>query len=310
MTDAAPATAVETPAAAPAPTGQNAPSGQETPRTPTGAVNAPGGEIEIKVPDAKPEMFDVKVNGKMVRMTKDDLIKKAALADGAFERFEQAAAKERQVNAILAKAKSNPIGSLMEAGLTKDEAREAFEAWYSSEYIEPETLTKEQRDLKAAQDELKRYKEQEKAWRERKQAEQEEAEVNTHRELLQKQIIDAMEEHGMPKGAKKFAMSRIAFYMKQARDKGFDAPMDLIVQQVKQERDYLIQDIPEDANYQTLVDLYGETVVKRIISEHLKHIRTLRGKAAPAVSEVKPTETTTKLSMREAEQNLRKLMGR
>lgn len=292
----APAAAPEAKTPEALPTGSNAPTGQETPKTPPEAP-------------PKPEFFEVKVNGKTVRMTREDLIKKATLADGALEKFEQAAAKERQMNAILSRAKSNPVGALMDAGLTKDEAREAFENWYSSEFIEPEALTAEQRELKKAQDELKRYKALEKEYQEKTRAHQEEEEVKTHRESLQKQIIDAMDEHKLPRS--KFAVSRVAFYMKQARDKGFEAPMDLIMEQVKEERKYMFQDVPEDANYTDLIHIYGEDVVKRIISEHLKHIRDQRGKAAiVAQTDIKKDSGKGKLTMREAEENLKRLMGR
>lgn len=285
--------------AAPATSGTNAPSGQETPKA-------------VSTPDPKPELFEMKVNGKTVRMTRDEMVRRAQLAAGADERFEQAAAKEKHVTGILSRAKSNPIGALMEAGLTKDEAREAFESWYSTEYIEPEALTKEQRDLKAAQDELKRYRTLEKEYKERLKAEQEEQEVSVQRELIQKQIIEAMDSHKLPRS--KFTVSRIAFYMRQAAQKGFEAPMDLIIQQVKQERADLVSNNVQDADYSGLIDIFGEDVIKRIISEHLKHVRGNRQKANPSLfsdtTKVDENRSTGKISMAEADAKLKRLMGR
>jgi hypothetical protein len=309
MTDAAPVVAapVSTPASAnpaptpsvpatPAPAGSNAPSGQETPR-----ASAP----------PAPEMFDVKINGKTVKMSREDVIRRAQISEAATERFEQAAAKEKHINGILAGAKQNPIGALMNIGLSKDEAREAFEAWYSSEYIEPEALSPEQREIKAYKEKLARYEKQEAETKAQQKHQQEEQEIAAHREVLQKRIIDTIEEHGLPKTS--VTVGRMAYYMKLAQDKGFEAPMDLIAQQVKQEQERQLGEIPEGADYGYFVKTLGETLVKRVISEHLKHIRTQRAQpgAIPIVdAKSKKDPVAGKVSMADAERNLKKLMGR
>lgn len=293
----------------PAPTGQNAPSGQETPRAPGTA------SPEKTEPAAKPELFEIKANGKTQRLTREELIRQAQLGYSATERFEQAAAEGKRINAILAKAKTHPIEHLMEAGLTEDEAREAFESWYSRKYIEPESLTPDQRKARALEDELKRYKQAEKDWQEKQRESQLQAETSAHREVIQKKIIEAMDANGLgklSKAAKTFAISRIAFYMKKAAEQGYEAPMDLIAQQVKEEQAYFRQDPPDGADWTGLIEMYSEPFAMYFVKAHLSHIRTLRGKPEPTpVAQAEGTNTSGgRISMRDADIKLKRMMGR
>lgn len=293
---------------APSPTGQNAPD----------APSLKQGNTEkraVSTPPAQPEYFEVKVDGKTKRMTRDELIRSAQLGMSATERFESAAQKEKQIASILDSAKKNPIQALMDPalGLTKEQIREAVEAWYAQEFIEPDTLSKEELRARNAERELKTYKEREADAKAKAQAEEEDRLTSQQREIMQKQIIDSIEEHKLPKN--KFTVSRIAFYMRQAALKGFDAPMDLIVSQVKKERNDLIADLAHSApGYDQLVEIFGEETINRIRTEDLKRLR--EGKAAklgmpvfPGSSEggSEPKDKSGKIDMSEVTRRLKQM---
>lgn len=223
---------------------------------------------------SNPEIFEVKVNGKIMKMTRDELIANASMGYAAHDRFSEASKLSKKAESILNKAKGSPIEALMEAGLNKEQIREAMESWYSREFIEPETLTPEQKRSKDMERELEKYRNQEKQTKEQQEKEQLEKLTSVQREHLQNQIIDAMDKSGLPKT--KFFASRMAFYMRQNLMNGFDAPLEVIVSQVDKERQQLLGDIVESSDYATLKRLFGDGIIQKIHKGSLEELRSSR----------------------------------
>jgi hypothetical protein len=272
---------------------------------------------EAKAPEAAPELFEVKVHGRTRKVTKDELIKMAQLAESANERFESAAAKEREAQSIIENAKRNPIQALMDPklGLSKDQIREAMESWYSQEFIEPETLTEEQRAAKATEEKLKRYEELEKRYHEKKEREAQEKADAEITQKTQSDIIEALEAHKLPKS--KSVVKRIAFYMRQNLANGWEAPMDLIVQQVKNDMRGEDSEI-SSYTYEQVINRFGEDFVNMVIRENLKKLREKRQSAGAQPFAGIPTDEGTpstrsepkeRVSMSEVNERLRKMRG-
>lgn len=238
---------------------------------------------------ATPEYFELKVNGKTQRVTKDELILKAQMAEAANDKFSEAAKTKKQVEKIISTARSNPIQALMDPalGLTKDQIKDAFEKWYAAEYIDPETLTPEQLKLRDAEARLKAYEDAEKEAKAKAEADEQEKLTNQQLEHLQNQITEAMDRSGLPKT--KFIVSRIAFYMRENLTKGWDAPMDLIISQVRKERQAMMSDLTESSDPETLIAMLGEGVVNKIRQHDLKKLREKR--ATPSFGQQKPEES-------------------
>lgn len=283
----------------------SSPQQQSVPTTPQGGSNQAGqagqtsqGEVNAKSvtqsfesgdkkqtspsqPKGEPETFEVKVNGKTVKMSRQEVIDYASMSHAANSKFDEASKLRKSVDSIINTAKTNPIQALMDPalGLTKDQIRDAFETWYTKEYIEPESLTPEQKQLKEVQSRLKSYEEAEQE-KIRQQKESEETELtNKQREYLQGQIIDAIDRSGLPKS--KWIASRMAFYMRENLTKGWEAPIDLIVSQVKQERQSIMSDLTDNSEGDTLISLLGEGVVNKIRQYDLKRLRDQRSAKAP-----------------------------
>lgn len=290
------------------------------PANPTPEAKVPEQTTGTNVPTHKPqpakeaapaqapsETFEVKVNGQVRRVGRDEAIRLIQLGYSANERFEQGAALSKKGQAIIESAKANPIKALMEAGLNKDQIRAAMEAWYTQEFIEPETLPKEELRARRAEAELEGYKKKEAEAAERARQGEEEKLTAHQRSAMQQQIIDAMEAHKLPKN--KFTVARIAFYMRQSNLKGYDAPMDLIVQKVKEERQAHVADIAENASYEQLIELFGESTIKKIREEDLKNLRANRQKSGAQSFSSSPTQEprqkTDRVSMRDVDLKLR-----
>ncbi len=257
-------------------------------QAPPSSIEAPLGQTssapEKAAAPTPPEMWDVKVNGKMVKMTRQEALDNASMSYAANDKFNEAAKLRKQVDSILSKAKSNPIEALMDPslGLTKDQIRAAFEKWYTDEYIEPETLNADQKKAREYEIRLKKYEDQEKLAKEKAAQDEEERLTSQQRDYLQGQIIEAMEASGLPKT--KFFVSRMAFYMRQNALNGWDAPINLIVKQVQNERQSMMGDMSDGATPEQLVALLGESASQKINSYYLKQLRDKRGQFAPAAT--------------------------
>lgn len=206
----------------------------------------------------EPEFFEQKVNGQVRRYTREQLLAKASLGDAATERFEKAAQIEKKFLAHQEKMKVDFMEALLdpELGLSKDQIRSRFESWYKENFIDPETLSPEQREL----NELKKYrqqKEEEEKSHAQTKAEQEERQaIDSTREEMQKEIIATLEISGLPKN--RFTVGRLAYWQRQNLANGYDAPADVLVQQVKDERSDIIKSDLQTATIEQIQDCLGD----------------------------------------------------
>jgi hypothetical protein len=229
----------------------------------------------------QPEFFDVKVNGKMVRMSKQEALDLASMSHAAQSRFEEASKMKKDTERFRETAKRDMIAALQDPslGLSKEQIRDEFEKWYTREFIEPEQLSPDQRRAKELESKLKAYEDAERE-KLKKQQDQEQLELtNKQREYLQSQIIDALERSGLPKT--KLIASRMAFYMRENMLKGWEAPLDLIVKQVKQERQTLMSGEVGGLEGDALVQYLGDDVVNKIRKWDLQRLREQRASRSP-----------------------------
>lgn len=292
----------------PAKTEGKPPQGGKQP--PKGGNLKPDSGKLAETPKAQaPELFEIKVNGKTQRLTRDELIARAQLSESATSRFEEAAQARKQVEKIISTARSNPIEALMDPalGLSKDQIRDAFEKWYAQEYIDPETLTPEQLRLRDAEAKLKAYETAESESKAKKEAEEQEQLTARETENLQKTIVEAMESSGLPKT--KFFVSRMAFYMRQNLLNGWEAPTSVIVAQVRKERQEIMSDLTESSDPETLIALLGDGVVNKIRQHDLKKLREKRAPSFQPSTPREESETEEKVDYAEVKKAMRRNWG-
>lgn len=241
---------------------------QAIPGTPSAPPKA-GTELHVDKGDVKPKApepryIEHKVNGKVKRYTEAELLTKAGLVDGAYEKFESASQKEKKQAEWKKSAQKDFMSALMdpELGLTKDQIRTRFEGWYKENYIDPETLTPEQRELSELR---KEREENNKKSKEREDEEKTKNELHAQslvREEMQKQIISCIESSGLPKT--RFVAGRMAYWQKQNLSKNYDAPNDVIVQQVREERHSIVRQDIEAMTPDQVVETFGEEIIKKL----------------------------------------------
>lgn len=282
-------------------------------QAPVSPVTATPAQTEVKSATAPskaaaPEIFEVKVNGKSVRMTKEEVLNHASMSHAAQGKFEEAAKSRKQAESLISRMKSDPISALLDPalGLSKDQVREALENWYSKEYIEPETLSPQERKYKEMEQRLKSFEQSEKDKLAKAQKEQEDKITNNQKEHLQKQITDAIDGSGLPRT--KFIAQRMAYYMRQNLINGWEAPMGVIVDQVKKERREMMSDLTEASDGDTLISMLGEGVVKKIQKhalEKLRQSREIRGASPEVRSNPTPNGSKERLTSGQVAENLR-----
>lgn len=231
-----------------------------------------------KTPPEKEEVYDVRVNGKIIKMTRQQLLDNASMVHTANSRFDEAKKFRDEADAFKKALKSKPIDALFDPSLghSKESIRAQMEEWYAREFIEPETLTEEQKKLKAAELELKTYKDNE--IEETKKAEEAKlAEMtNQQRQHMQTQIIEALEKSNLPQ-KDPGVFKRVASYMRQNLLRGWEAPMDMIVRQVHKDLVGETQSLAKNCDsIEQLVDLFGEENVNRIRQWDLDNLRKKR----------------------------------
>jgi hypothetical protein len=290
-------------AAAPAPVTNVAPSAPANTNAPTpSAETAPS----TKPDAASQERYEVKVNGKIHKLTRDELIQKASLGYSAHEKFEESAKQRKEIEKITSNIKKNPVEALMDPslGLSEDQIRSAFEQWYHNKFILKEELSPEQRRQAERDAKLKRYEEEELKQNKAKEEEELNQVTAREREHLQKTIIDALEASKLPRT--KAVVGRIAFYMRENRINGWDAPMEHIMELVKNERREEYKELGQVATVEELIDLLGPDLIKKIRQHDLQQLRSkreARGFSEPfPQSGSKPRE---RISMDEVSKRLR-----
>jgi hypothetical protein len=269
----------------------NIPVSSTPPATPATSATQPGNAAtgnplsgtNAKTTDATPpkeastpEYFDVKVNGKTVRMTRQEMHDRASMSFAAQQKFDEAAKLRREYDEKHKIYSKDPIQAFHDYAnsLPPEQKRKLIEDFYMKEYIEPDSLTAEQRKLREYETRFKKQEEEEQQRKLKEQKENEDQLTQKQREVLQQEIVEMMDSSGLPRT--KFFVQRIAFYMRQNMLNGWEAPKEMIIRQVKNERQAIMSDLAEGATAEQLISLLGDGIINKIRQHDLKQLREKR----------------------------------
>lgn len=274
---------------------------------------APVGQKASAAPQSAAEQFEeIQVDGKPVKMSRDEMKRWASLGKAGNSRFEEAAKIRKDSEAKLEKIK-DPKSAMKfltdpANGYNREDVRAAFEDWYKETYIDPEQMSPQEREaaqIKKENAELKAYREQKE--KEAHEAKEKSLDAQTS-EALQRELTTLLEESGLPKT--KFTASRLAYWIRVNETKGLNAPKELILEQVRKETRDVVSALALNADGEKLVGLLGEDVVKKIRQYDLARIRAARGTKEPQtqneLQENKPQEKITPSEVRRRARGLYK----
>lgn len=240
---------------------------------------------ELNATPKAPEYHEIKVNKGIRKYTLDELKAKATLGEAAHEKFEQAAKMSKDYGSLKDKLRNNFIETLMDKdlGLSKDQIRGQFEKWYHENYIEPEMLNEDQRKSKELERRLKQYEDEKSQQAEEHRVREEQTLEQHATQEVQQQIIQAIDKSGLPKTYE--SARKIAYWMRQNYKNGFDAPMEVVVQQVKDSDRQALQSQIANAPIEYIIELFGKELVNKIRKHDLEK---LKSKFAPQEQASKP----------------------
>lgn len=249
--------------------------------------------------------WELKADGKQLKLSEEQMRAYASLGLAGQKRMEEAAHLRKQAESALGKLTKDPIQAALDAGVPLEQVRKTIESWYKQNIIDKEMMTPEQRELA----ELKAWKEQEEG---RKKQEEEKIRLEAQekedlilRDQLQKEIIETIEKTGLPKT--KFTASRIAFWKAQNLSRGFDAPEEVILQQVRSEAQGIIHSMTEAADGQALIDLLGENLINKIRKYDLERLKGKLGMQAQPVTPASSKKKEGPTSMRDVDKYFREI---
>ena len=210
----------------------------------------------------------LKINGKSREVTDyNDMVKLAQLGLASNEKFQQAADKIKQAEAIVELLQTKPEIALQKLGF---DVRKLAEDFLRSE-LEKEIMTPEEKKVWEMQQKLADYETKEKARLETdKQSKMVELQRHYENELTDK-IIKAIDTYKLPKSER--TISRIAEKLYVALENGYEIdPLD-IAPLVKQEIDEELKGFYGNLNVDDMIRILGDDGLKKIRNYEVERVK-------------------------------------
>lgn len=288
--------------------GQNVPSGQNVSHQ---NVSQPTGvkEATPTSPAADP-VREYKINGKMVKMSQREADDYVSMSYAAQERFNEAAKMRKEVESREQNYAKNPIQAMIDyckkAGFNDEQTRQAIEDHYSKQYIEPETLSKEERALREREEKVKNWEKDQKERQLTQQQQQERKMTDDQIQNVTHEITSALDSAQLPKN-NKFLVQRMAFYMHQNNQNGWNAPKEMILKQVVNEHKGIVGGFLTEATMDQILNYAGQEFIDKVLKYSLDKHRESRNKLQePFVNDRENVpQNTGKIDMSEVNRRLR-----
>lgn len=220
----------------------------------------------------------------------------------ANDKFRETAEQRKQLDKWASQFQNDPFESTIQffenQGATRQQAevlaRQKFEAAYKTRYIDPEMMSPEQREAMKWKAEAEAAKREKEEWLAQKQSEEQGVRAQGMRQVVQQEIIQTMETHNLPKIP--FVAKQLAVYKYQNLKNGYDAPPEVLAQQVKNDLKLLVRQLATKAQGPDWDEYFGEEGIKNFrkhdysrLLEKRKGTTGAQTQAAPQQREEKPT---------------------
>jgi hypothetical protein len=194
-------------------------------------------------------------------------------ARGASKRFEEAATMRRQAEHFIHLLKTDPEAILTNPNLGLDFKKIAEE--YLWKQIQEEKMTPEERHQREVERRLKEYQEKEESAK--KEAEEAEFKqlVSKYEADFEQKVLAALDSNKVPRSRK--AVRRMGEYMRLAMAHNIEIKPEDLVNHVRQEMTNEDKEIWEGVGDESLLDLVGEKLAKRIRDIDLKRLKSTQG---------------------------------
>ncbi len=237
---------------------------------------------------AEKKIWKLKVDGEEFDFdaTDEEAVKREIMkARGAAKRFESAAQMRKEAEQIVSMLK-DPASLreiLQDPRIGVDLKK--FAEDYVWEQIQESQLTPEQKAQRDKDRRLAEYEAREAKAREEGVTRQQQEAQTRYEVGYEKKIMTALEAGGIPKSPK--AIARMADYLYQAVEHGYDLSPEDLVQQVRQDYIADFTSVLGDADGDQLLALLGEANAEKLRKADLKRLKNPQGNPFPTRSAAK-----------------------
>lgn len=245
--------------------------------------------------------YKVKVDGQELDVTEEALVKEYELKQASYKRMQEAARKERELQAIYEQIEADPIKFLESKNKN---AREAAEK-YLAKVLQAEMMSPEEREQQKVKEELEKYKSEEKKRAEKEEAARIAQEEQKEAARLDDEISTALEQSQLAKTP--YTIKRIAHKMYTNIKAGIDISAKDAIEMVQEEDFNDIKVSAKDLSGEQLIKLLGDDLVSKIRKAELGRLKSNPTSARPkqAASTSSPSKTVSKMSMDEFQEYLK-----
>jgi hypothetical protein len=228
------------------------------------------------------DKYEIKVDGKVLTLNKEEMIKYAQLGKAGQKRMQEYAEYQKQVQQnweqLRQMLKDDPESILSDPEIGHDPVELAKKIL--AKKAEQESKSPQELELEKYKSELEKIRKEREEEMTRREREEYERTLNQNIAQLETEIMTAIEKHNIPKDQPEI-MDRIFNILETAEKNNLKVSMDAVVQVAKQESKEKLQKLTAQLSPEDLEEFLGETVLKRIKDSTLK-----KAKSAPKVETV------------------------
>jgi hypothetical protein len=226
----------------------------------------PAKETKEAKPEVKEDLFEVKVNGKVKHLTRDQMIVAAQKAEAANEKFSEVSKKEARIEAFMEEMANNPEEALSKIGIDVDSLAEKRLA----EKVKKSQQTPEQTKQSELEAKLAAYEAKEKAALDAKTKEENRVKDEANTSKITNGLQEAAKRHNIKSWAGLEDMATIAL---EAISQGYEPTPDQIAQEVlrRQEEHLAEKDskVYSKLDGADLLDYLGKATVDKVLKASL-----------------------------------------
>jgi len=242
-----------------------------------------GTEVEEEV--VAPQLYTVNVSGRKEEVTVEDLMKNYQTMRASNDKFQSAAAKEKETQKLVEDLAKDPIAAMSEAGYSPEEIKDYIYG-QAERYLNRAEETEEQRELR----ELKEYREQSEARKleseEKTKAEAAQAELDATSSDIEAEYVAALEASDIPSDPN--AIRGIAQIQLNGLKNGYDIPLVEAAQIYDEERREYINSMFDNMDTDKVLSYLGKERMKEVRSKDLEKLKT---KKSPVPASATPEKS-------------------
>lgn len=185
----------------------------------------------------------------------------------ADEKFQKAAATQKEVNAFIERMKVDEDAFDEFIKFLGKDPDDVYKKQLGKS-LKRKVMTPEEAEREELRSKVQKYEAEKKAEEKRKHEEQVKALQEKYEQQYDKEMSEAIQGSGLPKTPK--TVKRCAQIMYRALEQGYDLPWTLVVEEVRREYQEDMKEMFGNADADSLVKLFGDDIAKKFTSASLK----------------------------------------